>query len=127
MHADADAKERAARRNRFERDLVQTGVSERFAAPTEGPDAGQDDRGGAFDLGRVRGEDRVRTDVFQRLLCGAQVADAVVEHRDARRRTVGAAVGSDHRVPLVEGSVVPSMRTASRSARAAAFTDASMM
>jgi len=77
--------------------------------------------------GSISGEHGIGTGPLQRLLSRAQVADAVVEHRDAGR---DGAVGNGevgHSTPLVDGTPTPSTRTASRSARATALVEASMM
>ena len=83
----------------------------------ERADARQHHARGLSDHLRIVGEPSVGPDARQPLLGRPQVADAVVEHRDQRR---------PHRVPLVDGTPRPSMRTALRRQRATPLNVASM-
>ena len=74
----------------------QPGAFERLHAATERADTRQHDAGGVGDDGRIGGQPRVGTDVLERLLRRAQVADAVVEHGDQRRSASQGALGRRH-------------------------------
>ena len=90
--------------------------AERVHARPERTHTGEHDGIRGLDLDRVRREARIGTDVVERLLGRAQVADAVVEDCYPR-----------HRVPLVDGTPMPSTFTASRNERATPLKVASMM
>ena len=63
---------------------------------------------------------RIGAGMFECLLGRAEIADAVIEHGHQRPRRIG------HSRPLVDGTPPPSMRTASRSARATPLNVASI-
>src|SRR5581483_4109891 len=84
----------------------------------EGAHAGKHHAVGRQRLVHVGDQAGVGPHLLQCLLGRAQVADAVVQHGDARRR---------QSVPLVDGTPVPSTRTASRRQRATPLNDASRM
>ena len=54
LHADADAEERRARVDAFERDLVESGRAQRVHARPEGTDAGEHHAVGVVDEARDR-------------------------------------------------------------------------
>src|SRR5690606_19520953 len=120
LHPHADAEEGPARAGRLARQVVESGGPQGLRAAAEVADPGQDHARGLADEARVGGEPGVGPHPLEALLGRPQVADAVVEDGDEGR-------GWRHSTPLVDGTPVPSIRTASRQARATAFTAASMM
>src|SRR5581483_3846079 len=121
LHADADPEEGHVAGGDVARDRRETRAVERVHATSERADAGEHDARGIVDDRGIGGQPGVRADVLQRLLGRAQVADAVVEHRDER------AIRCGQRVPFVDGTDVPSMRDAARNERATPLNAASMM
>ncbi len=78
----APARLAVGRLDRVERRRLEARASQRLHAPPERAHPGQDHGVGPIDEVTVRRETRVRADVLEALLRRAQVADAVVEHRD---------------------------------------------
>src|SRR5579875_1811039 len=79
LHADADAEKGASRARRLTHRLDEPRRREVFHARAEGALAGQDDGGRGGDAGRVARDLGRVARPLDRLLCAAQVADAVVE------------------------------------------------
>ena len=114
LHPDADAQERATRPDRFADRAFQTARAQRLHARTEVPDPRQNDRVSRGRDIRVAYEACFRAHMQESLFGGAEVSYAVVE--DCYQS-----------VPLVDGTLPPSIRTASRSALATALKVASIM
>ena len=85
LHADADAEKGSSVGGRGTRRAVEARAPQRLHARAERADAREHDRVGAFDGSHVGGQRGVGTEVLQCLLRRAQVADPVVDDRDARR------------------------------------------
>ena len=101
-------------------ELVEMSGAQRVHARAERTDARKHDGGGIGDECGVGGETGIRAGLLERLLCRSEVADPVVEDGDERPTGLG------HSTPLVDGTLPPSMRTASRSERATPLKVASM-
>src|SRR5262249_4705244 len=101
--------------------LVQPQLANPLHRPREGADAGQDHAVGGAYLGGLAADLRRHPHMLQRLLDRAQIAHPVVEDRDPRAHWLS--------VPLVDGTPVSSgsIETATRSARAKALNEASIM
>src|SRR5215208_807695 len=119
LHAEADAEHRRATARAFADHLVETLRPQPSHRLGKRPHAGDHDRVGRADLVVVGSAPDVGADVLERLLDGAAVAHPVVDERD----------GAHVSVPLVDG--IPdsegSTATATRSARANALKQASIM
>src|SRR4051812_42530259 len=120
LHAEADAEDRHAGLDPPGDQLVEPDLVDAAHRLREGADARQDHAVRRLDAVAVGCDLGLRPDLLQRLLDGAQVAHPVIEDGDP---------GHSVRVPLVEGTPLSSgsIETATRSARANALKDASIM
>ena len=131
LQAEADAEDRRPRRGPLGDQLVEPGRADPLHRPREGADAGQDQAvGGAHSSGSAQIV-AARADVLERLLDRAQVPHPVVQDqiRRAAAPRRGRLDAHSLSVPLVEGTPVSSgsIETATRSARAKALKEASIM
>ena len=126
LHADADAEERPARRDRVERGVLEPGAhAARPCTPrTRRRRAAPRRRRRAISAGVGGERGRRRPRCSQRLLRRVQVADAVVEHRDQRSRSLPPPLTAR---PWSTARRADSTRTASRRQRARPLNVASMM
>ena len=114
LHPDADTEEWATHPDRFADRALQAARAQPLHACTEISDPRQNNSVSRHGDIRVAYEARVRTHVQKGLFGRTEVSDAVVE--DCYQS-----------VPLVDGTLPPSMRTDSRSTLATALNVASMM